>query len=155
MKSNYITFIFFLNLFFITACHKSLPEKNNFKKLINPLMQSSNISGMQKIIFMDVEIGSGKLIAPYATVFVKYTSYLSNGTIFDTTQWRGDRPIKVSLKGHDALPAIATLIPGMKVGGTRFSRIDFSRAYGEFGMGSRVPPMENIYLEIQVTGIEE
>ena len=97
----------------------------------------------------DAKVGTGKEVAPGATVKVHYTGWLTDasGTVFDSSVKRG-QPIEFPLSG--VIKGWQDGIPGMKVGGTRVLRIPPEQAYGSRGAGGLIGPNATLVFRVEL-----
>ncbi len=99
--------------------------------------------------YIDLAVGDGDVVPAGATVKVRYTARLANGTRFDGTD---DEPVQLDLKS--ALPGIAEGVAGMRVGGRRQLIIPPKLGYGPRGAGKTVPPNATLVYDIQVLAVQ-
>jgi FKBP-type peptidyl-prolyl isomerase-like protein len=94
----------------------------------------------------DLKEGTGPEVKPGATIRVKYTGWLTNGSVFDSgeTEFPLGRVIQGWQKG----------IPGMKVGGIRKLVIPAALGYGSGGSGDKIPPNATLIFEVEVLGVK-
>jgi len=105
--------------------------------------------------FYDVEIndvveGEGEVCPKGASVTVRYTGSLENGTVFDTTEGKG----AVTFDLDNLIPGWKLGVPGMRVGGTREITIPWQLGYGEQGTG-KIPPKSNLFFTIELISFEQ
>ena len=114
----------------------------------------------KELVVKDLQVGEGREIVPRASVLVQYTGWLYDGckadlkgAQFDTSR---DKPVPFGfmvgagrvIKGWDEG------VVGMKEkGGKRLLIIPPDKAYGEKGVGERIPPNSALVFEIDVVQI--
>ncbi len=101
--------------------------------------------------YRDITVGTGTSIAPGMTVSVRYTGWLTNGTMFDSNAdtTASPQPFQFPLGAGVVIPGWDDGLIGMKVGGVRQLVIPPYMAYGAYGSSDgRIPP--NAVLVFQV-----
>lgn len=98
----------------------------------------------------DTKVGAGALARRTSTVSVRYTGYLADGTIFDTTG--GDKPLSFRLDAGDVIRGWTEGIPGMREGGIRRLVVRPELAYGKRGTVG-VPPNATLVFDIQLVNV--
>jgi FKBP-type peptidyl-prolyl cis-trans isomerase len=96
----------------------------------------------------DVVEGKGNEAKAGETITIRYTGWLTDGKMFDTTQ-KGDKepatfPLNALINGW------REGIPGMKPGGVRRLKIPAALGYGAKGAGDDIPPNATIVFEIEL-----
>lgn len=93
-----------------------------------------NLSQMTKtsdgLYYQDVTAGNGAVAQTNNHVTIRYTGYLTNGTVFDTNIGTGGTGYQFTLGTNAVIKGWEEGIPGMRVGGTRKLVIPASLAYG-------------------------
>lgn len=97
----------------------------------------------------DIIIGAGEEIRKGALVFYHYKGYLSDGTLFDSTELHG-RPFECVVGSKKIIPGMSQGLLNMKTGGLRRIRIPSELAYGERQIGNKIPPHSTLIFEIQL-----
>ena len=101
--------------------------------------------------YVDTKIGTGELAAPHKWYSVRYTGYLTDGTIFDASSNHPDQPTFVLQQGgHKVISAWDTGFYGMRVGGKRRLFIPWQLAYGARGNPPGIPPNANLVFDIEL-----
>jgi len=98
----------------------------------------------------DYEVGTGQLPGPTSGVLVKYTGFLSDGCIFDTSETRGE-PTRFGL--NQLIPGMTEGIGGMLVGGKRRISIPANLAYKDAGVPGVIPSNSTIIFEVELIEI--
>ena len=93
--------------------------------------------------------GRAAAVPESATVYVHYTGWLKNGTVFDSSVKRGE-PIEFGLS--EVIPGWTQGIPGMKPGGIRRLYIPYDMAYGDRGQ-REIPPRSDLIFEVKLLAI--
>lgn len=98
----------------------------------------------------EVKEGTGVIAGRTSTVAVRYTGYLADGRVFDTTG--SGEPVVFQLGGSEVIRAWNEGIPGMKLEGIRRLVVRPGLAYGRRGRGG-VPPNATLVFDIQLVGV--
>lgn len=107
--------------------------------------------------YIDIKVGTGKLVEANLTLTVEYTGWLDDGTMFDTS--RGREPFTFQLSQGSVIAGWDEGLLGMKVGGKRKLTIPSDLAYGPGGQtdpntGAQViPPDATLVFEVEVTKV--
>lgn len=105
-----------------------------------PEVIGKNISSDPKLQIIEVQAGTSTIVAKTGShVYVHYTGYLENGTVFDSSISRG-QPIDFVLGQGAVIKGWDLGLQGMKVGGKRRLIIAPDYAYGAAGAGGGVIP---------------
>jgi FKBP-type peptidyl-prolyl cis-trans isomerase len=109
---------------------------------------------------VDLEEGSGAVIAPGSTAVVHYTGWLSDpeaeygqGRKFDSSVDRG-QPFRFPLGAGRVIRGWDEGVAGMKVGGKRRLIIPSEYGYGARGAGGVIPPNATLVFDVELLGIE-
>jgi FKBP-type peptidyl-prolyl cis-trans isomerase FkpA len=98
----------------------------------------------------DIEVGTGTAARRTSTVSVRYTGYLADGTILDTTG--SGEPTTFRLGGREVIAGWDEGIPGMRVGGVRRLVVPPGLGYGKRGTAG-VPPNTTLVFDIQLIDV--
>jgi peptidylprolyl isomerase len=107
--------------------------------------------------YIDIKVGTGKLVEMNLMLTVEYTGWLSDGAMFDTS--RGREPFTFQLSKGNVIAGWDEGLLGMKVGGKRKLIIPSDLAYGPSGQtdpntGAQViPPDATLVFEVEVTQV--
>lgn len=98
-------------------------------------------------------IKEGKGAKPTANdeVTVYYTGYLTDGTVFDSTDLHGGEPISFPLRG--VIPGWTEGLQLMPIGSQYRFRIPGSLAYGERGVPGAIPPNATLIFDVELLKI--
>ncbi len=93
----------------------------------------------------DVTVGTGTAVAAGDTATVKYTGYLTNGTVFDSN----NNGFSAKLDTAHLIAGWVDAVPGMKPGGVRLLDIPASLAYGST-IKSGIPANSELIFKIRL-----
>lgn len=103
--------------------------------------------------YYEIAQGDGPSLEQGQTVFVDYTGWLEDGTMFDSSLSRG-QPLPVTLGAGQMIPGFdEALLIDLKVGDMRQLVIPSDLAYGEEGRPG-IPPNSVLIFEIEVVGAQ-
>ena len=108
--------------------------------------------------YIDIKVGTGKVVEMNLTLTVEYTGWLSDGTLFDTSRGR-NQPFTFQLSQGNVIAGWDEGLLGMKAGGKRKLTIPSDLAYGPNGQqdpntGAQViPPNATLVFEVEVTKV--
>jgi len=105
-------------------------------------------SGLQYKI---VEAGTGAKPEKADSVTVDYTGTLINGTVFDSSQRNGGKP--VTFKLDQVIPGWTEALQLMKQGATWEIYVPANLAYGERGIGGPIGPNQTLVFKIHLISI--
>lgn len=100
----------------------------------------------------DVIVGPGAVVTAGQTVNVKYSGYLSNGTLFDSNT-TASTFLTFTVGVRQVIAGFDEGIPGMHVGGTRQIIIPPALAYGAYDYGS-IPGNSVLVFTVQVASAQ-
>lgn len=98
----------------------------------------------------DLVVGTGALVASGDSISVRYTGWLSDGTVFDSNLTNA-LPYGVRLGAGQVIPGWDDGIVGMRVGGTRQILVPPAMAYGFYNYGP-IPGNSVLAFSVQVVG---
>ena len=102
--------------------------------------------------YFDVVPGSGATAKAESRVRVSYRGWLTDGTLFDTTERRGGS-LEFLVAGDEVIPALDEGVRGMRVGGKRRLIVPSDLAYGPRGKKGSVPPFATLIFDIELLGV--
>ncbi len=97
----------------------------------------------------DLTLGDGKTAVKGALITTHYRGFLDDGSEFDSSHSR-DKPFQCVIGTGRVIKGWDQGLVGMRVGGKRMLQVPAHLAYGERGMGSRVPANANLRFEIEL-----
>ena len=97
----------------------------------------------------DIQVGDGKAAAKGALITTQYRGFLEDGSSFDSSYERG-KPFQCVIGTGRVIKGWDQGLMGMRVGGKRKLWVPAALAYGERGMGARVPAHANLIFEIEL-----
>lgn len=100
----------------------------------------------------EVQAGQGDEAVPYSVVDVHYTGKLEDGTVFDSSEGRGE-PFRFTLGSGQVIPGWDIGIQGMKQGARRILNIPPELGYGAKGAGSTIPPNATLIFEVELVAV--
>jgi FKBP-type peptidyl-prolyl cis-trans isomerase len=105
------------------------------------------------LIIEDTKIGSGAEAINGKQIFMHYTGYLEDGTVFDSSLDRGE-PFSFRLGSRQVITGWEQGIPGIKVGGKRKLTIPSDLAYGQEGIGGLIPGGATLIFEVEALDVK-
>jgi FKBP-type peptidyl-prolyl cis-trans isomerase len=155
MRFRLISFVTLLAA--ITACEPTAPAGPS-----DPATDSYaaslgvDIPSMVKLYpdlyYKDITVGTGTTASYGKTVYVQYTGYLTDGTVFDS-QVGTDSIAVTLLDDGNLIVGWVYGVPGMKVGGTRKLVIGSNFAYGPKGRQG-IPPNATLVFDITLKSVK-
>jgi len=103
------------------------------------------------LLYVDTAPGTGELAQPKKWYSIKYTGYLTDGTVFDSNVESGD-PFSFPYGAHQVINGWDTGFAGMHVGGKRRLFIPFQLAYGANGRPPKIPPKSMLVFDVELLG---
>lgn len=97
----------------------------------------------------DIHLGEGKAAVKGALITTHYRGFLEDGSSFDSSYERG-KPFQCVIGTGRVIKGWDRGLMGMRVGGKRKLWVPAALAYGERGMGTRVPANANLLFEIEL-----
>lgn len=102
-----------------------------------------------ELIIEDLHPGDGKAAVKGALITTHYQGWLADGTPFDSSFERG-KPFQCVIGTGRVIKGWDLGLMGLRVGGKRRLTVPATLAYGERGMGNRVPPGADLTFEIEL-----
>lgn len=108
-----------------------------------------------EVVQKDIKAGKGCAVGDLTFVNLNMVGATAGGTTFIDT-WASGRPLSVNPTGGALLPALATAIEGMEVGGIRSAVIPSAEAYGADGNEAQgIGPDEDIAFVVEMISISK
>lgn len=105
---------------------------------------------LAKLDIKDTKVGDGKTAETGDMIWVLYTGKLANGTVFDTTEKRQNKPFVLTLGAGEVIKGWDQGLVGMKVGGKRTIGIPYELGYGEAGNPPTIPAKSDLYFDVEL-----
>ena len=86
------------------------------------------------IKYIDVKKGTGAFPNDGDFVVISYSAFLQDGTMFDTTEGKGKKPLSFRFGKKQIIPGIESVLETMQAGGERTCTIPPQYAYGAKGV---------------------
>jgi peptidylprolyl isomerase len=112
-----------------------------------------DVQAAPKVEIEDIQVGTGAVAVPGATLTVHYTGTLTDGTVFDSSYPRNE-PLTLQLGAGQVIPGWEQGLEGMKAGGKRKLTIPPSLGYGSSGAGSTIPPNATLIFEVELLDVK-
>lgn len=100
--------------------------------------------------YVDLDPGTGEVVAVGDTVKVNYTGWLTDGTLFDTSLREDGQPLEVPVGAGAVIVGFDEGLVGMKVGGKRRLIIPPALGYGSEGSPPDIPGNATLIFEIEI-----
>lgn len=109
------------------------------------------------LVIQEISVGTGELIENGITIIVSYVGMLQDGTVFDSSELRGENLI-FTPGANNVILGLDQGIPGMRVGGIRRIEIPSHLAFGRNGFcvtddDCPVPKNADVIFEVTVEDI--
>ncbi len=114
-----------------------------------PLNSASASSTSTRLSVTDNVVGTGPVAKTGDVVSILYVGEFQNGTVFDSSQLHGNKPLSFLLGAHQVIPGMEEGIVGMKVGGTRTIIVPPALGYGARGRGP-IPPNATLIFKVRL-----
>jgi FKBP-type peptidyl-prolyl cis-trans isomerase len=101
----------------------------------------------------DTKVGTGKGVENGDSIWVLYTGKLQDGTVFDSTDTRGNKPLKVHVGLGEVIPGWDKGLLGLKLHGERKLSIPWKLAYGEKGQEPKIPAKADLFFTVKAVAI--
>jgi peptidylprolyl isomerase len=103
--------------------------------------------------YVEVAIGTGKVVEPGKMFSVHYTGWLLDGTKFDSSRDK-EKPLSFEQGKRRVIPGWDAGFEGMRVGGKRRLFIPYQLAYGEKGRG-KIPPKAELIFDVELMDVQD
>lgn len=104
---------------------------------------------MNELVIEDIVVGQGKEAVKGALITTNYSGYLSDGTLFDSSEKKG-KSFQCVIGTGRVIKGWDQGILGMKVGGKRKLQVPAALAYGEREMGNVIPANSDLVFDIEL-----
>jgi peptidylprolyl isomerase len=105
------------------------------------------------LLYVDTKLGTGELAQPKKWYSIRYTGYLTDGTVFDSNADKPDQPpFSFPYGTHQVINGWDTGFGGMHVGGKRRLFIPYQLAYGANGRPPKIPPKSMLIFDLEFVG---
>jgi FKBP-type peptidyl-prolyl cis-trans isomerase len=121
----------------------------NYEYRYNEVGLFTKASGVK---YKDLKIGKGDQALLGKTVVVKYTGYLTDGTLVDSSADQG-KSLEFTLGKGEVIEGFDDGVFGMKVGGQRQLVIPPEAGYGETGSG-KIPPNATLVFVVKLEEVK-
>ena len=89
-------------------------------------------------------------------VSVLYIGKLKDGTVFDSSEFHGNKPFKFKLYGGEVIPGWDMVVRNMCLHQSIIVEIPSHLAYGEKGAGNgKIPPNSDLIFKMTLTAINQ
>jgi FKBP-type peptidyl-prolyl cis-trans isomerase len=103
-----------------------------------------------KVVKTIIRDGTGVSPQQDQEAVIRYTGYLPDGTVFDSSREPGEFHFKI---GRGVIPGWSVGVASMKVGEVANFSIDYDYGYGERGYPPVVPAKSPLKFEIELVGV--
>jgi FKBP-type peptidyl-prolyl cis-trans isomerase len=111
--------------------------------------------GIAGLYYEILEPGTGEVAAGADRVDVLYELKLPDGTVVDSTAWRGDQPLSLSTKPNSGMiEGFRIAVSAMRLGEKRRVAIPPELGYGARGVPGVIPEWSWLVFEIKVIAIQ-
>jgi len=103
--------------------------------------------------YVELAEGTGPTPQKGQTVTVKYTGTLANGTVFDSSEKPGGKPLEFALGAGKMIKGFDEGVATMKLGGKRKLIIPPKLGYGAMPKGD-IPPNSTLFFDVELIKIQ-
>ena len=115
-------------------------------------VNSSSQREQNGVQVVDIAVGDGEVVSSdVGVVSVRYSGWLSDGCLFDSSYLRGETPEPFQLAG--LIPGFAIGVDGMRGGGRRRIVIPSELGYGAVGLPPGIPPNAELHFDVEIVSI--
>jgi len=107
---------------------------------------------LTKLTTETVKEGTGDPVKKGDDIWVKYTGRLANRSVFDSNTDKDDA-FHVTVGESPVIKGWNEGLVGVKKGGKYLLKVPFKLGYGERGQEPKIPPMSDLYFDIEVTDV--
>jgi FKBP-type peptidyl-prolyl cis-trans isomerase len=134
----------------------SVKQKETDAKAITDYVSKNNLGNVQKtasgLHYVITQPGTGKQATPMSTVSVKYTGKLLDGTVFDSSERQGGKPVEFPL--NQVIPGWTEGIALLKEGSKATLIIPSEMAYGPQGRPG-IPKNSVLVFDVELIQVKE
>jgi FKBP-type peptidyl-prolyl cis-trans isomerase len=134
----------------------SAKQKQTDAKAIADYLSKNNLGNVQKtasgLHYVITQPGTGKQATPMSTVSVKYTGKLLDGTVFDSSERQGGKPVEFPL--NQVIPGWTEGIALLKEGSKATLIIPSEMAYGPQGRPG-IPKNSVLVFDVELIQVKE
>lgn len=120
-----------------------------------------------KVVVQETDLGIQYLVSKKGSgaypnqgdfVVINYTGFLSDGTVFDTTEGKGKKPLAFRMGEKQVIPGLESVVEMLQAGAEATCTIPSKYAYGQKGVCIKegeclIPPNEKLRYAIRVKTI--
>jgi peptidylprolyl isomerase len=102
--------------------------------------------------YLDIERGKGREVRAGARVRLRARTWLTDGTLVDSTEARGGED-RLTLGRGEGIAGLEEGLLGMRAGGRRRLIIPSDLAYGPRGRAPAIPPYATLIMDVEVAAV--
>lgn len=106
------------------------------------------------VLVIDQVVGDGLELVAGKVATVDYVGLLSNGDVFDASEFRGE-PFKFRVGSGEVIAGWDRGMVGMRVGGQRMLIIPSTLAYGNVGIPGAIPPFAVLTFQVTLLDVTD
>ncbi len=160
MKKNCGRALVFCCLVGLAGCGESAKSDGKFatiqsEELMKPFQSSNpNLKTLPSgLKYVDEKEGTGAEAEAGKAIYVHYSGYLPDGTMFDSSVKKG-QVFPLTLGAGRVIKGWEEGIAGMKEGGKRKLLIPPALGYGSRGFGGSIPPNSDLVFDIELIKVQ-
>ena len=108
----------------------ALADEAKVAKVKKPKVKETELG----IKYLELKKGEGAYPSEGDYVVINYSAFFLNGTMFDTTEKKGGKPLSFRYGRKQIIPGIESVLESMQPGGERTCTIPAEYAYGKKGV---------------------
>ena len=112
-------------------------------------MAEQTVTTESGLTYLDMTVGTGRLVELGDTASVHYTGWLADGKKFDSSVDRKE-PFSFRLGAGQVIKGWDEGVTGMKIGGKRKLTIPPQLGYGTRGAGGVIPPNATLTFDVEL-----
>ena len=121
-------------------------EPTSGQAILTEVQQTGTVADLRT---QDIVVGTGDTVVAGDTVVLSYVGVLPDGTVFDSTEKQGGKPLVFTVGQGQLIPGFERGVLGMQEGGRRLLAIPPVLGYGAQGKGP-VPPNATLIFDVQL-----